>query len=81
MRIGNDVSSIYIEYKSNGNKDKTLSIQDYLDEIKPYLSDMLNDHKTQGEWKITITMAINLFSSKILKKLVLCIVPVIIEKL
>ena len=81
MRIGNDVSSIYIEYKSNGNKDKTLSIQDYLDEIKPYLSDMLNDHKTQGEWKITITMAINLFPSKILKKLVLCIVPVIIEKL
>ena len=64
VRIGNAFSSNYIEYKSNGNKDKALSIQDYLDEIKPYLSDIINDHKTQGEWKITITMAINLFPSK-----------------
>ena len=27
-----------MEYKSNGDKDKTLSIKDYLDEMKPYLS-------------------------------------------
>ena len=32
-------------------KDETLSIKDYLDEIKPYLSDMINDNKTQGYWK------------------------------
>ena len=25
---------------------------------------MINDHKTQGEWKIQLTMAINLISSK-----------------
>ena len=25
---------------------------------------MINDHKTQGEWKIKLTMAINFFSSK-----------------
>ena len=49
MRIGNAFSSNYIEYKNNGDKDKTLSIKDYLDEIKPYLSDIINDHKTQGE--------------------------------
>ena len=63
-RIGNAFSSNYIEYKSSGNKDKTLSPKDYLDEIKPYLSDMINDHKTQGEWKIRLTVAINFFSSK-----------------
>ena len=63
-RIDNACSSNYIEYKSNGNKDKTLSPKDYLDEIKPYLSNIINDHKTQGEWKIKLTMAINLFSSK-----------------
>ena len=64
IRIGNAFSRNYIEYKSNGDKDKTLSIKDYLDEIMPYLSDIINDHKTQGEWKIHITMAINFFSSK-----------------
>ena len=25
---------------------------------------MINDHKTQGEWKIQLTMAINFISSK-----------------
>ena len=57
-------SSNYIEYKSNGDKDKTLSIKDYLDEIKPYLSDTINDHKTQDKWKVHLTMAINFSSSK-----------------
>ena len=64
VKIGNVFRSNYIEYKSNGDKDKTLSIKDYLDEIKPYLNDIINDHKTQGEWKIKLTMKINFFSSK-----------------
>ena len=34
----------YIEYKSKGYKD--LSPEEYLDKIRPYLSDMINDHKT-----------------------------------
>ena len=61
IRIGNAFSRNYIEYKSNGDKDNTLSIKDYLDEIMPYLGDIINDHKTQGEWKIHLTMAINFF--------------------
>ena len=28
------------------------------------MSDIINDHKTEGEWKIHLTIAINLFSSK-----------------
>ena len=43
---------------------ETLSIKDYFDEIKPYLSDIVNDHKTQGECKIKLTMKINFFSYK-----------------
>ena len=31
--------------------------------IRPYLSDLINDHKNQGEWKIYLTMAINFISS------------------
>ena len=32
--------------------------------IRPYLVDMINDHKNQREWKIQLTMAINFISSK-----------------
>ena len=32
--------------------------------IRPYLRDIINDHKTQGEWKIQLTMVINFLSSK-----------------
>ena len=32
--------------------------------IRQYLSDIMNDHKTQGEWKIELTMDINFISSK-----------------
>ena len=32
--------------------------------IRPYLSDIINDHKTQGEWKIQLTLPINIISSK-----------------
>ena len=71
----------YIRYKSKGNKDKILTVNQYLDIITPYLSNIINDHKTQGkwrihsgntiiksktqsEWKIQLTMAINFISSK-----------------
>ena len=49
VRIGNAFSNNYIEYKSSGDKDKTLAIKDCLYEIKPCLSDLINDHKTKGE--------------------------------
>ena len=32
--------------------------------IRPYLVDMINDHKNQSEWKIQLTMTINFISSK-----------------
>ena len=32
--------------------------------IRQYLSHTINDHKTQGEWKIQLTMVINFISSK-----------------
>ena len=42
----------YIKYESKGNKDKVLTPSEYLNMIRPYLSDIINDHKTQGEWRI-----------------------------
>ena len=32
--------------------------------IRPYLRDMINDHKTRREWKIQLTMRINFISVK-----------------
>ena len=44
-------SNNYVQYESIGRKN--LSIKEYLDRIKPYLSDMINNHKAQGKkWKI-----------------------------
>ena len=54
----------YIQYESIGDKDKTQLIKEYLGMIRPYLNDIINDHKTQGKWKIHLTMAINFISSK-----------------
>ena len=54
----------YMEYESEGDKDKTLTINKYLDKVRLYLVDMINDHKTKSEWKIQLTIAINFISSK-----------------
>ena len=32
--------------------------------ISPYLSNIINNHKTQGKWKIQLTIAISYISSK-----------------
>ena len=36
----------YVEHESIGDKDKTLTIKEYFDEIKSYLDDIINDHET-----------------------------------
>ena len=41
-------NSSYIQYESKGDKGKNLSIKEYLNIIKPYLSDIINDNKTRG---------------------------------
>ena len=53
----------YIEYERRGGKDKNLSLEDYLDITRPFLTDMINNYNTRGEWKIQLTMWINFISS------------------
>ena len=36
----------YIQYESKGDNGKNLSIKKYLNTIKPYLSSLINNHKT-----------------------------------
>ena len=42
----------YIEYESRGDKDKNLSLEDYLNIVRSFLRDMINNHKTHEEWSI-----------------------------
>ena len=51
IKTNDAFNSNYIEYESKGDKNKTLLIKEYLIMIKPFLRGIINDHKTQGEWK------------------------------
>ena len=42
----------YIEYESNADKDENLSPKKYLDTIRPYLSDIINDRKIPKNLKV-----------------------------
>ena len=42
----------HIQYESKGDKGKNLSIKKYLNMIRPYVNDIINDHKTQRKWRI-----------------------------
>ena len=50
----------YIEYRSEENE--ILTLDEYLDLIEPYLRELINDHKSKGEWKIQLTAQINFIS-------------------
>ena len=52
IRTKSAFNGYYIEYESKGDKDKNLSPEEYLDMVRPCLSDIINDHKTRREWKI-----------------------------
>ena len=52
----------YLEYISNGND--SLSFNEYLELIKPYLYDLINVHKAKGEWKIQLSAEISFISQK-----------------
>ena len=41
VRVNSFWSNIYIEYKSNGGKNKILSVSEYLYKIRPYLRDKI----------------------------------------
>ena len=52
-----------IDYESNGDRNKTLSVEEYLNKIRPYLKDIINNLKKSDTWKIQLTIANNFISS------------------
>ena len=67
MLVKTSFKGVYEYYESRDDKDKKLSVKQYLCKIIPYLSDLINDHKTirneSNEWKIEINMHVNFISS------------------
>ena len=53
----------YIEYESRGDKDDNSSLEEYLNIIRPYLRDMIDNHKSHSKSKIQIIMRIIFVSS------------------
>ena len=51
-----------MEYESRGDKDKNVSLEDYLHIIRLFSRDMINNRKTHGEWKIQLTIQITFIS-------------------
>ena len=52
MKVTNFWSNTYIEYESNADKNKILSVEEYLNKIRPYLNDIINNLKKSDTWKI-----------------------------
>ena len=48
----------HIVYESRGDKDAKLALWEYFDKIRPYLRDMIDYYKAEGEWKIQLVMGI-----------------------
>ena len=79
VKIKSAFNNNFMEYESREDKDKKLSVKEYLFKIITYLRDMINNHKDPtklkdlasiiieddlfGDWKIQLTMQINFISS------------------
>ena len=64
VRVNNFLSNNYIECESNGDRNKTLSVEENLYKIRPYLRDIINVLKQSDTWKIQLTITLNFISSK-----------------
>ena len=68
IKVGNFWNNKYIEYESSGDRNKNLSVKEYLDKIKPYLIDIIINLQKSDTWQIQLTIAINFISLKMLMK-------------
>ena len=52
----------YLEYVSNGSN--SLSFDEHLELIRPYLGVLINVYKTKGEWKLQLSAETSFVSQK-----------------
>ena len=64
VRVSSFQSSSFIECKSNGNRKRILSVEEYLNKIRTYLKDIINNLEKFDTWKTQLTIANDFSSSK-----------------
>ena len=52
-RVNNFSNNNHIEYESNGDKNRNLSLDEYLNKIEPYLRNIIIDLPNSGTWKFS----------------------------
>ena len=57
------MSNNYIEYESESDRNKTISVEEYLNKIRPCLKESINILKKSDTWEIQLTIANNSISS------------------
>ena len=60
--IKSEFDNNYLEYMSNGNN--SLSFNEYLELINPYLYDLINVYRAKGKWKLQLSAEIFFISQK-----------------
>ena len=65
VRFGNFWSNNYTEHKSDSDWNKTLSVKEYLNKVRPYLKDIINNIKKCNTGKTQLTIKNNFVSPKV----------------
>ena len=60
-KLSNFYNINYTEYDSNGARNGNLSLDEYLNEIEPYLRGIIIDLLNSDTWKIQLTVATGFF--------------------
>ena len=64
VRVGNFWSNNYNKDETNSNKNKTVSVEEYLEKILPYLKDVVNNLNKFDTRKVELIIVINFIYSK-----------------
>ena len=53
----------YIEYKNNDDRNKILSVEEYLKKFRPYFKDIINHLNKSDSWTIQLVIENNIICS------------------
>ena len=51
-------SNNHVEYESIGDRNKTLSVEEYFNETRSHLKNVINNLKNSDTWKIQLALSI-----------------------
>ena len=63
-RVNNFGNKNYIKYEGNGDRNKSLSLDGYLNKIETYFRNIITNIWNSDTWKIQLTIALNFVSLK-----------------